>query len=406
MRQLGRLLAHAAETVPFYCDRLPVRPGTGGAGPAIDDFRAIPLLGRSDITGAGDAFVTRRLPKGHGPTSTTTTSGSTGRPVTVQTTAVTDLFFSALNLRYHMWHRPDLTAKVASVRVLGDDLAKAAKENESGQWAAAHVTGSMVFLDIYTPVNEQLAWLHQQNPDHLLTYPSNLRALLQRSAETGVRIDHLQSIATMGEMLPSDLRTVCDDVWGIPISDAYSSREVGMIAVQCPDHPHYHVQGENLLVEVLDGAGEPCPPGSVGRLVITDLHNFATPIIRYDIGDYAEVGESCPCSRGLPVITRILGRVRNLLTLPNGDQFWPDLTTSKFKDVVPVLQWQVVQKTLRHLEMRVVAGRDLTTGEEEHVRQSMLSDLGYPFDITFVYTDEIRRGPGGKYEDFRSEVSA
>ena len=55
-------------------------------------------------------------------------------------------------------------------------------------------------------------------------------------------------------------------------------------------------------------------------MVITDLHNFAMPLIRYEIGDYAEAGDLCPCGRGLPVITRIVGRVHNMLTLPSGEQ--------------------------------------------------------------------------------------
>ena len=46
------------------------------------------------------------------------------------------------------------------------------------------------------------------------------------------------------------------------------------------------------------------PPGEIGRLVVTRLHHFATPLLRYDIGDYAEVGDACPCGRGLPVLRR------------------------------------------------------------------------------------------------------
>jgi phenylacetate-CoA ligase len=54
--------------------------------------------------------------------------------------------------------------------------------------------------------------------------------------------------------------------------------------------------------------------------VVTPLHNFAMPLIRYAIGDYAEAGPPCACGRGLPVLARILGRARNLLTLPHGER--------------------------------------------------------------------------------------
>src|SRR6185295_14515719 len=99
--------------------------------------------------------------------------------------------------------------------------------------------------------------------------------------------------------------------WGVGVVDVYSSEECGQIALQCPEHEQYHVQSESVLVEVLDDEGRPCAPGTIGRVVLTTLQNFAMPLIRYDIGDFAEPGPACPCGRALPVLTRIVGRVRN-----------------------------------------------------------------------------------------------
>ena len=55
----------------------------------------------------------------------------------------------------------------------------------------------------------------------------------------------------------------------------YTCQEAGYIALQCPDHAHYHVQSENLIVEILDGDGNPCAPGESGRVVLSDLHNLS-----------------------------------------------------------------------------------------------------------------------------------
>src|SRR3546814_13116510 len=83
------------------------------------------------------------------------------------------------------------------------------------------------------------------------------------------------------------------------------------LALQCPEHEHYHVQSEAVLLEVLDEEDRPCRPGEVGRVVVTPLTNFAMPMIRYAVGGLAAVGAPCPCGRGLPVLTRILGRARD-----------------------------------------------------------------------------------------------
>ena len=142
--------------------------------------------------------------------------------------------------------------------------------------------------------------------------------------------------------------------------------EVGYIALQCPQHEHYHVQFETLIVEVLDSAGTPCAPGEVGRVVLTTLHNFAMPLVRYAIGDYAEAGEACDCGRGLPVIKRIMGRDRNMLTKPDGSQHWPSFPAEIWTAVAPIRQFRLIQKSLDRIEAQFVAADEL--GREQRDR--------------------------------------
>ncbi len=186
------------------------------------------------------------------------------------------------------------------------------------------------------------------------------------------------------------------------IDSELGQQALGYAALQCPEHEHYHVQSENVLLEVLDNNGRPCRPGQSGRVVATTLHNFAMPLIRYDIGDYATAGEPCSCGRGLPVISRILGRVRNMLTLPTGGQVWPYFSANKLRDHVPIRQFQLMQKTLTRLELRIVPERPLTAEDEAKMRAVIIDGVGGGFTISFSYHDAIASGPSGKYEDFRS----
>jgi phenylacetate-coenzyme A ligase PaaK-like adenylate-forming protein len=78
------------------------------------------------------------------------------------------------------------------------------------------------------------------------------------------------------------------------------------------------VQSESVLLEIVDDAGRACAPGRAGRVVVTSLHNFATPLIRYELGDLAEFGAPCACGRSLPVISRVLGRSRST---PSSSEF-------------------------------------------------------------------------------------
>jgi phenylacetate-CoA ligase len=158
---------------------------------------------------------------------------------------------------------------------------------------------------------------------------------------------------------------------------------------------------ENFIVEVLDEDGGPCRPGEIGRVVVTDLVNFATPIIRYDTCDYAEVGPPCPCGRGLPTLARIVGRERNLVAMPDGTKHWPHLGVDHFWDYAPIRQFQFVQHDLTHIEARLVVETPLSKKQESDFGAALQKELGYAFDIAFTYFEnELPRGPGGKLEEF------
>lgn len=322
-RQLALVLGHAHRTVPFYRKRLDAFGWVPSRDISPDQWQELPLLTRREVQDAGDALQSRALPAVHGKAAAVFTSGATGTPVRTLGTDVTNFFWCGFTLRDHLWHRRDFRRKLAVIRheASGKSLPPGGRTEDNWGVATRGVlrTGPCAALGMEQPVARQAAWLKQQAPGYLLSYPSNVRALARYFAERREALPGLLEVRTFGEVLEPAVRALCREVWGVPVVDGYSSQEVGYIALQCPEQEVYHVQAEGLLVEVLDAAGRPCGPGQVGRVVVTTLHNFATPLLRYALGDYAQVGGPCPCGRGLPVLTRILGRQRNMLMLPNGE---------------------------------------------------------------------------------------
>jgi phenylacetate-CoA ligase len=175
--------------------------------------------------------------------------------------------------------------------------------------------------------------------------------------------------------------------------------------ISCPDYEHYHVQSENVLVEVVDESGAACAPGAVGRVLVTVLNNFAMPLIRYDIGDYAEAGAPCPCGRGLPVLARIMGRSRNMLRLPGGGTHWPGVPMRALSSVAPLRQFRLIQYSLTGIEVQMVTDRPLTVDEEDALRAALHKRLQYPFDVRFTRLESIARGASYKFEDFVCQVT-
>jgi phenylacetate-CoA ligase len=267
--------------------------------------------------------------------------------------------------------------------------------------------GIVVALNVSASIPEQAKWLLKENPDYLVSYPSNLAALAEFCIKEQIKVSNLKEIATMGELLSDEQRNICREAFGLEIIDTYSAEEIGYIAMQCPSSNHYHVQSENVLLEVLNEDGQPCKAGEIGRVVLTTLHNFAKPLIRYAIGDYAEVGQSCSCGRGLPVLTKVSGRSRNMFTRPNGEKFWPSIpryADEIYASMPAKRQSQYVQKRLDWIEVSIVTDNRYSPEVEAAVSAALQKQFEYPYRITFSYLLNFANSKNGKFEEFLSEL--
>lgn len=409
MSVLGRLRDHACATVPFYADRRE----TYSTDPLTPEaWRNLPILTRSDIQEAGTTLNTTALPPDHGSSGEVVTSGSTGQPVCILTTDLASLYWMAITLRDHEWHQRDLSGKLAAIRAdLHAEIPEQGLVNSNWGFATNGVyeTGPCAILSIRQDVATQARWLVGQDPDYLLSYPSNLAALAGHFRAEDLRLDRLREVRSYGEAIGPDFRDLVRDVWGVEVVDMYSARDAGYLALQCPASTVYHVQSESVYLEILDDDGRPCRTGETGRVVITPLHNWATPLLRYEIGDLAEVGGPCDCGRRLPTLARIHGRVRNMWTLPDGRRVWPQFSSYDWRHIEAMRQLQVVQHDVDHLEARVVGPRPLNeveTAEVEAALRRAMAQQSYdhPFRLTFTHLDHIDRTGSGKFEDFVSHA--
>lgn len=409
MTQVARLVAHARQHVPFYTETLGRLSPTAGAEGGIDEptWSSFPILTKQEVRAEAERLKSRALPPGLSLYSEWTT-GSTGVPVEMVKTSFYDLLFRAIRMRLLRWHGYDPAGKMCDIRRPYWKTGAAVYRLPHWEFPMGTLfrTGEQVTMDIFSEIEAQVRYLETEAPDYLLTYPSNLRLLLRAFRRAGKRLPTLRLVRTITERLDPDLRRECQETLGVPLVDTYGSTEGGFLAIQCPEHAHYHVQSELNLVEVLREDGAPCQPGETGRVVITPLHALGMPLLRYELGDYAEVGEPCPCGRGLPVLRQIYGRKKETLTLPSGERRYSILPSKLFDDFRAVVQYQVVQKGLTELEVRIVAERPLEKAETDQIVSGLTAQVGPGFEIRLVFVESIPRLPGGKYMDFFSEVEA
>jgi len=402
-RHVGLLAEYCNRHSPFFATRLR-RAGlipADLADPA--GFQRLPVMTRRDVQAAGEDLFCREVPSAHGQVSETRTSGSTGEPVLVRRTAVTALFWNAIVMRDLLWHERNLCGRLCTITPL---VSERVEDEDWGPPATLFArTGPMLSLPIAADVARLVHWVDAFQADFVAMFPSTLDVFTTYCRRDDHALPHLRQVLSIGETLSQPVRAAAEELFGITVADCYSSEEFGTIALTCPDTGLYHVMSESVLAEILDEGGRPCEPGQAGRVTITSLHNYATPLVRYAIGDVAEVAGPCPCGRGLPAWRRVLGRERNLILMPDGTRVWPVTGFPRCREVAPVVQYQLVQQDRDTVEARLVVERSLSPTEEDGLRALFHDWIGHPFALRFSYFYErFPIGPTGKFEEFVCNV--
>jgi phenylacetate-CoA ligase len=245
--QLDQIVAHAAATVPFYSRRF------AHAGIVADDlttpenWQRLPLLSRRDLQLSGPDLCSNALPAEHGQVTRAMTSGSTSEPVVTCATDVTKLFWQAITLRDHEWHRRDLSGTLAAIRHLSSATAFPPDGISEDNWGPAtrivHQTGQAHLLNIRSSISEQWDWLVRVDPTYLVSYPSILAAIGELAATRNAQLASLREVRTFGELLDLRSRAHLEATFGTKVVDVYSTREVGYAALRCPTSDQYHVPG-------------------------------------------------------------------------------------------------------------------------------------------------------------------
>lgn len=246
-------------------------------------------------------------------------------------------------------------------------------------------------------LDEYLRSLNQYRPDAIVAYTNPLYTFARLLDERNLRPFSPRSIVVGAEKLHDFQRTLIERVFQAPVFETYGSREFMLIGAECDRHEGLHLTYENLLVEILDDDGHATPAGEEGNVVISDLTNYGMPFIRYANGDRAVAGfKQCSCGRGLPLLSKVVGRRLDMLTTPDGrcvpGEFFPHLV----KEFTPVRRFQVVQETSDSIELKIVTDERWTSSQQAELRNQIVDVLGDAVRFTITVVDDIPLTSAGK----------
>lgn len=371
-------------------------PLAGGTGSPAD-WERLPVMRREDYR-AHNARAPR-VPASHGPLERYSTSGSTGVPVVFHASALATRINAHLYWGDHQRQRRDLRLPLATLSVKAGAHAGPHRAIAPDAWLHP---GPQVARDPSTSdVAGHARWLCEQAPRYLVTYPRLLAGMLDCIESEGLAAPRVDQVLTFTETVDEALRAQARRVLGARIADRYSCEELGPLAFQCPESDaHYHVAVSNVIVEVVDDKGRGLPSGVAGDVLVTGLHQWASPAIRYDLGDVAALQGRCPgCGATVPVLSQLLGRRRTLVRAPSGSLRYVRVTSRDWLACAPILEHRLSQIGPLDFRVELVTARALTDDERRALRQMLSTQVGPEFRFDLRELARIDWPPGRKRQD-------
>jgi len=396
-QSLVPLIKHHAKNSSHFSMRLAAQGLTPNSVLTLAGLKRLKPFGKREIQAAGGNFAAKSIPQGHLPLGEAQTSGSTGQPVKLPKGRLTTLYWHAHVIRDHQWYGRDYSGKLASIRAGFNDYLEA--DSWGGPVPMLYGSGPAIAIPVVTGITKQLEYLEKFQPNIIIVHAGVLTGFVSEWERKGFSLPELEHIKNVGETVHDDLRERLRAVAGLEIEDNYSCSEVGSIAIQCPASGLFHIMHENLIVEVINDDGSLTPVGEIGRVVVTDLFNSAAPMIRYDIGDHAEVGPVCTCGRHGLTLKRIMGRDRGLFQRADGTRFWPQAHQYKMSKFVKLLQWQIVQHAIDDIEYKMVTAEPVAEEQKAAMEELLGNAMGFPGQVRITVFDGSIPSPNGKYEE-------
>jgi len=404
-QRLQRLLTYAFENVPYYHKIFK----TVGLKPAdiknFSDLNKLPILTKDSIRKNLSDLVPRNVQKNK--IIPTATGGSTGEPMKFFIDDTWQAWNMAAAYRQWSWAGYNVGDKMAYLWSAPQDISS----QERLKTKILNKVHRTIFLDAHKltekTLDEYITILRSFQPKVINAYASAIYVISQYVEKKGITDIRPKAILTSCETLFPYQRKIIEHAFGCKVYDYYSGRDTTFHAGECSEHTGYHMAIENAVVEFIKN-NEPVSTGEIGKMIITDLENYAMPFIRYEIGDLGQVSEEkCACGRNLPLLKEISGRIRDVIITKEGKYLTGAFISTLFYDnkgmTKGIKQYQFIQKTKDHAILKIVKGEDYSENELNNIIQKINEQCGgMKIDIEFV--DVILPMVSGKYRPILSEV--
>jgi phenylacetate-CoA ligase len=364
-QELRRLLECVCRSVPYYQEKY------RKAGIALadirtqEDFAKLPVLTRAEVNANRDRLCSTEF---RGKLLPHATGGSSGTPTRFFRTFDSYDWRMAAKDRVYSWSgwRPGEKAAYFWGAPVGKVPKVQAAKTRAYDWFQRQLV-----INTFSQTDQLWEDVHQRiarfRPKIVVGYVSSLAEFAGFLTRRGVQVPPIEAVIAAAEPLDTPTRERISRAFGAPLFNTYGCREFMSLAGECETHDGLHINAENVLIETMSP-----PSAGPSEVLVTDLHNYGMPFIRYAIGDLAVLDDSpCRCGRGLPKIQRIEGRVLDALKTLDGrtvpGEFFPHI----LKDIPEIAQYRVEQRALDHIVILAVLQSSLSDRSQGLLQREM-----------------------------------
>jgi len=401
--KLSKLIKHCSQNVPYYRQWFKEQ-GCNPSDIDLSNLNLLPIIDKATLRYNLKQLCAENYLK---PFEQAKTSGSTGLALHFPKSLSSSAFQLAAMYRGHGWHGVEPGAKEARLwgihvnkksrikTVITDLLLNRFRERE-------YNLNPDVLDDFHYK-------LKKCKPDYLMGYTSMVSqfAMFLRNRGYNGAECNLKMVKCTSETIHASDKEIIEDVFGCPLVSEYGAAETGIISFQCNAGSH-HLMSDCCIVEFLEPE-ENLDDINLKEVVVTNLDNYALPVIRYKIGDYAiPSDEICSCGRELPVVNKIVGRVSDVIKTSDGRRWHSIILYYIMKGLDEkdggVIQFKAKQSEMDSLELLLVPDSNFSAKSEEYIKVRCREHFGEKMRVKIKLIDSIPREQSGKLRDFVSTI--
>lgn len=207
-------------------------------------------------------------------------------------------------------------------------------------------------------------------------------------------------VLTFAENLTHKQQENISKLFGCKVVSRYGTEELGIIGYREDKETGFLLNTYNYIVEVLKiNEDISVKPGELGRVVVTDLHSDAFPLIRYETGDLAILGdvfeENPNWAKSLKALS---GRTIQIINATNGEKLYPLFFENIIEKYHSITQYQLIQESVKKYSLRLVPKLNVepTKSWDDELLFDMKNWLGNDAEINIEIVDDIEMLPSGK----------